>query len=137
MKLTARDILVGPEAGVVAERATVRGMLELVKDVRRQKVLAVVGVGGTLRGIVDIGALQLLSVDDLGWANAHDVMVPFACVQPGDDLGDISRVLAESGLPQVPAVEMGVIAGYVGETELARAYAREIAGEGSPPTAQR
>jgi hypothetical protein len=70
-------------------------------------------------------------------ATAHDVMVPFACVQPGDDLGDISRVLAESGLPQVPAVENGVIAGYVGETELARAYAREIAGEGSPPTAQR
>ncbi len=137
MKLTARDILVEPGAGVIAERATVRGMLEFVKDVRRQKVLAVSGAGGTLRGIVDIGALQLLSVDDLGWANAHDVMVPFACVQPGDDLADISRVLAESGLPQLPVVENGVIAGYVGETELARAYAREIAGDGPPSTAQR
>ncbi len=129
MELTARDVLVGPEARVVAERTTVREMQEIVKEVRCQKVLAVVGAGGALRGLVDIGQLQLLSADDLGWANAHDVMVAFAFVEPGNDLADISRALVESGLPQLPVLEREVITGYVGETELARAYGREMAGE--------
>lgn len=131
--LTARDLLMAPEAGVVLERTTVRDMLELVKDVRHQNALAVVGTSGELRGLVDIAALHLLSFDDLGWANAHDVMVPLVSVEPGETVARVSRVLAESGLPQIPVVEGGAITGYVGETELARAYAREIAAEGRAP----
>jgi CIC family chloride channel protein len=129
MELTARDVLVEPEAQAVTERTTVRHMQELVKSARSQKVLAVTGGSGALRGLVDIAALQLLSADDLGWANAHDVMVTSASVAPSDDLARISRALAESGLPQLPVVQGGAITGYVGETELARAYARSLAGK--------
>jgi CIC family chloride channel protein len=129
VELTARDVIVAPEAQPVTERTTVRQMQELVKGLHAQKVLAVTGGGGALRGLVDVGALQLLSADDLGWANAHDVMVKSAAVEPSDDLAAISRRLDESGLPQLPVVQEGAITGYVGETELAHAYARTLAGK--------
>lgn len=127
--LTAHDVLVEPEVQVVSERTTVRHMQELAREVRFQKVLAVAGASGAFRGLVEIRALQLLSADDLGWANAHDVMVPFASVAPEEDLAAISRALSGSGLPQLPIVRQDSIAGYVGETELARAYARMMAGK--------
>ena len=53
-------------------------------------------------------------------------MAPFAFVHPAGDLATVSRALAESGLPQIPVVETGLIVGYVGERELARVYAREV-----------
>jgi CIC family chloride channel protein len=127
MELTARDVFVAPEAQAVTERTTVRQMQELVKGMHAQKVLAVTGGTGALRGLVDVGALQLLSADDLGWANAHDVMVKSVSVEPSDDLAEISRKLDEAGLPQLPILQEGAITGYVGETELAHAYARTLA----------
>jgi chloride channel protein, CIC family len=130
-RLSAGDILVRPEIAAVVERTTVREMLELTKDLRQQKALAVVGSTGNPRGLVDIGALRLLSLDDLGWANAHDLMVPFAGVESGDDLVEVVRALSESGLPQIPVVEGGRIAGFVGEREVTRACVRQITAEGA------
>ena len=46
MDLTARDVLIEPEAATVTETTTVREMLDLVSEVRHQKTLAVAGLAG-------------------------------------------------------------------------------------------
>lgn len=124
--LTARDVLVPVEADVVLDRMSLPKMLGLAKSARRQRVLSVIRASGEFCGLVDLADLLLLSVDELGWANAHDVMIPFAFVRPHQDLAEISRTLAASGAPQVPVLEQGAILGYVGETELARAYSHKL-----------
>ncbi len=68
----------------------------------------------------------MLLFDELDWANAHDVMEPFASVEPGTPLTEVSERLGSCGLVQLPVVEQGSVIGMVGETELARAYARAI-----------
>jgi CIC family chloride channel protein len=125
-QLTAREVLVGQEVGAVTEKTTVRQMVGLTRGVRRQKVLVVKNAGGAFRGLVDLAALQLLSVDDLGWANAHDVMLAFSSVAFDENLGEVGRALANAGTSQLPVLNDGEIAGYVGETELARAYTRAL-----------
>ncbi len=126
-RLLARDVLVPAEAPPVPEAMTVRELLALAGATRRQKVLVVRGVAGRLRGLVELPALQLLSVDDLGWANAHDVMAPVVSVAPDTALPEVSRRLTRSGLAQLPVTVGDEVVGYVGETELARAYARALA----------
>ena len=93
---------------------------------QRWKVLLVVDGAGNARGLVELARLQVLLLDELGWANAHDVMEPFASVAPGTPLTEVSERLGSCGLVQLPVVEQGSVIGLVGETELARAYARAI-----------
>jgi predicted transcriptional regulator len=106
-------------------------MLALTREARLQKVLPVLGGDGNPRGLVDLAMLHLLSADNLGWANAHDVMIRFTFVEPGATLAAVSRRLLEVGLSQLPVVEKGEVVGYVGETELARAHALLSAGAGA------
>jgi CIC family chloride channel protein len=125
-RVCAQDVLVPVEVPPVREATTVREMLALTEETRFQKVLPVLDDAGKPRGLVDLATLHLLSADDVGWANAHDVMIRFASVEPGATLAAVSQRLIESGLPQLPTVEKGEVIGYVGEAELARAYAGTI-----------
>jgi chloride channel protein, CIC family len=127
--LCARDLLVAADLPPVREVMTVRQMVALAGDRREQKVLLVLDGGGSPRGLVELGALQLLSADDLGWANAHDVMTPLVSVEPGAPIAEVSRRLAESGMTQIPVMAGVDVVGYVGETELTRAYGRAVAEE--------
>ncbi|HTP29157.1 MAG TPA: chloride channel protein [Anaeromyxobacteraceae bacterium] len=132
---SARDVLVPVEFPPVREGTTVREMVELAGEMSRQKVLLVLNARGAPRGLVDRAMLALVSAEDLGWANAHDTMVPFKFVRPSTSLAEIVALLRDSGLVQLPVMEGGGVLGYVGETELARAYAQAFAAEegGKPP----
>jgi CIC family chloride channel protein len=125
----ARDLLFVPELPPVREATTVQEMLGVAGEPRRQKVLVVLDGAGSPRGLVQLAALRILSVDDLGWANAHDVMAPLVFVEPGTPVAEVSQSLADSGLPQIPVMTGSNIVGYVGETEVTSALARAIAAD--------
>jgi len=53
-------------------------------------------------------------------------MLAFSSVAFDENLGEVGRALANAGTSQLPVLNDGEIAGYVGETELARAYTRAL-----------
>jgi predicted transcriptional regulator len=87
----------------------------------------VVDGAGNVRGLVELARLQMLLLDELGWANAHDVMEPFASVEPGTPLTEVNERLGSCGLVQLPVVEQGSVVGLVGESSRAPTPARSTA----------
>lgn len=125
--LVARDLLLPPELPAVAQDTRLEELLRLAERAQRQKVLVVVGRSGDPCGLVDLATLPLLPSEDLAWANAHDLMVPFHGLDPDAPVTELFGRLVSRGLPQLPVVSRAGVVGFVGETELARACARACA----------
>lgn len=132
-RLHVSDLAIAPEFPPVQERAPAREVVAAAGATRAQKILVVQDAAGAPKGIIPIGAAQLISIHELSWAVAHDMMVPFACVSPGDALADASVRLSETGLVQLPVCDRGQIVGYLGESELAHAYAAAHSAQNARP----
>jgi CIC family chloride channel protein len=119
-----REVQIEPEIAAVKAGTPTRELLSAAAAADAQKVLVVNDAEGALAGLVPITAVGMVADQDHAWVLAADLMVPFASVAPGDTLAEVSVVLQTRGLTQVPVHDGGRIVGYVGETELTRAYAR-------------
>jgi CIC family chloride channel protein len=122
----AAEALVPAEVPAVEERTPRDALRTLAARADRQAVLVVVGADGAPRGLVDLRALEGTAVPELDWILAADLMVPYAAVEPGDSLAAVDELLRERGLPQVPVAQDGVLHGFVGDDEIARAGGRVL-----------
>jgi chloride channel protein, CIC family len=94
-------------------------------DAPQQGVFPVLNADDSLVGIITADALRVLAAEpDLRpVAIAADVMRPAITVRDSDHLRTAVETLMRVGLQEIPVVdETGKILGYLGETEIVRAY---------------
>ena len=122
-----------PELGPVPEATPLASLSEEARRGGGQRVCTVLGADGAPKGLLDLGLLADLGPMELSWTRAADASVPFVALGPDATLRDAADLLARVGLPQVPILVEGRVAGWIGERELARAYLR--ATQRDPPPA--
>jgi CIC family chloride channel protein len=122
-RLRAADLALPLELGPVRPAATVEEILATATGARRQRIAVVAGADGKPLGLVDLTALAALSRQDLAWALASDVLIPFVAVEGSASLDGVRRRLDETGMVQLPVLEDQEVIGVVGEAEVLRAYA--------------
>lgn len=123
-----RDFLAPCELPDFPESAPLSELAQAAAAGSRQRVVVVRAPDGRPRGLVELSLLANLSPADLQWTRAADAMVPFASVDLAAGWGDVVESLQRRGLSQLPAVEGGVLAGWIGDRELVRAFVASQAG---------
>jgi CIC family chloride channel protein len=115
-----------PELDPLPERMRVAEAAAAAAAAREQLVVPVTGADGRFRGLAVVDELRAAARDPhLSWTVVGDVMTPWCSVALHAPASVVARVLAESGLPQVPVADGGVVVAYVGEPELASALGHE------------
>jgi len=128
-----RAFLAPSELSDFPESASLADVAQAAAGATRQRVALVRASDGRPRGLVELSLLANLSPSDLRWTRAADAMVPFAAVDPGAGWSEVVETLQRRGLSQLPAVEAGVIVGWIGDRELIRAFAASQPPAAPPP----
>lgn len=90
-----------------------------------QQIFPVMDEAGALRGLITTDALRFVAAEREveSWTIAADVAEPPVVVQSDADLRSAAELLLTSGLRQLPVVgNDGVIAGFLDELDVSRAY---------------
>jgi CIC family chloride channel protein len=116
--LPARALLFADELPRFPEHAPLAELARAGGSAARQRVALVSAADGRPRGLVELSLLSALGPDELRWARAADAMVPFASVGPDARWADVAAALRRHGVSQLPVVDGGAVAGWVGEREL-------------------
>jgi CIC family chloride channel protein len=98
-----------------------------VSDMPWQDVFPVLGDAGQIVGVITSEGLRILAgARELeAMTIAADVMQPPIVASAADDARTATQVLLKAELPEIPIVDAdGKIVGFLGESEVARAYLR-------------
>jgi CIC family chloride channel protein len=104
-----------------------------VSDLPWQDVFPVVGDDGVIAGVITGEGLRILAgARELEAISlAADIMQPPVTARADEDARSATHTLIAAGLPEIPVVdERGQLAGFLGESEVARAYLKATAARG-------
>ena len=95
-----------------------------------QEVFPVLGVDGSIVGLISPASLRILSAEQSGtaWTLAADLMQPVVSVQPEDDLRTAASTMLDNELREIPVVSLDRhVLGMLDETDITQVYLRAAA----------
>jgi len=132
VEVKVQDVLRSSRAVPIAffrPNTSAEAMLKLAADAHEQEVFPVTDEAGKLLGVVTSTSLRVMtaSPETASWTFAVDLMERAPTVTPLDDLSRAMRALVESGLRELPVVDVnGQVLELLDETDVAGIYLKAV-----------